>query len=244
MPAAAARAGVFSVVSTGLGLTGHHLASGHPVPWPGTGIALVLLFLLAVPVARGPSSLPTAMVATGAAQAALHHWLTRSDAHSARAPHSMDRHDVSGGVHEAWHAGHHGVSMTAAHIAAALLVAWCLQRADTACRALGELGERAGKVIVGFLVRLVPAVPPFAAPRVLRPAGAWAQPPPSNSLVLAHAVVRRGPPAGAVPAVQQYDLGARLGVPATPLPHRSHQCPVPTGCRAPCSGCPPSPSSP
>ncbi|MEW1722945.1 hypothetical protein [Streptomyces sp. NPDC093109] len=244
-PAAAARAGVFSVVSTGLALTGHHVASGHPVPWPNAGTALVLLFLLTIPAARGPRSVPTLMAATGAAQAALHLWLTRAVGHSAPTPHPMDRHDTSRGVHDAWHAGHHGVSMTAAHIAAAALVAWCLQRADTACLALGKLGERAGKVIADLLVRPIPAVPLLAPPRVLRPAGERTPAPPYNSLVLAHAVVRRGPPAGPVPAVRATRPRGALRRARTPSPHRSHPCPVPPGrARAPRSGCPPSPSLP
>ncbi|MFE4057847.1 hypothetical protein ACFXP3_16395 [Streptomyces sp. NPDC059096] len=244
-PAAAARAGVFSVVTTGLALTGHHLASGHPVPWPGAGVALAVLLVLAVPAARrpGPRPLPTVIVATGAAQAALHLWLTRSTGHSVRTPHPTGRHEPPGGVHEVWHLDRHGASMTAAHIVAALLVAWCLHRADTACLALGELGGHVGRAIVDLLVRPVPAVPPFAVPRVLRPAGARAQPPPGNSLVLAHAVVRRGPPAGRVPAARAVRPRGAPRRARTPSPHRSHPCPAPSG-RAPRGGCPRSPSSP
>lgn len=190
VPVAAARAAVFAMTSTGLAVTGHHLASGHPVPWRSTGGVLGLLFLLTVPATRRPRSLPAVMSATGAAQAALHFWLAR--AHPAGDPRAMAGHDAPRDAHEAWHTGHHGASMTAAHIAAALLVAWCLQRADAACWAVGE---HLGHVIVELLVRLVPSAASPAVPRVLRPAGARAQSPPRNSLVLAHAVVRRGPPA-------------------------------------------------
>ncbi|WP_326810125.1 hypothetical protein OIE62_36180 [Streptomyces scopuliridis] len=131
------------------------------------------------------------MSATGAAQVALHLWLSRAESHPAADPHGMADHGVPCDGHEAWHAGHHGASMTAAHIAAALLVAWCLQRADAACR---SVGEHLGGVLAELFVRLVPAAPSPPVPRVLRPVGARAQAPPRASLVLAHAVVRRGPP--------------------------------------------------
>ncbi|AQU64957.1 hypothetical protein BBN63_00415 [Streptomyces niveus] len=56
--------------------------------------------------------------------------------------------------------------MTASHIAAALLAAWSLQRADTACSAAAE---RLGEAIADLLVQLHPLTPPVATPRVLRP---------------------------------------------------------------------------
>ncbi|MFD5778796.1 hypothetical protein [Streptomyces sp. NPDC126933] len=191
-PVAAARAGVFAVASTGLAVTGHHLSSGHPVPWRSVWAALGLLFLLTVPATRGPRSLPVVVSATGAAQAALHLWLTRAGERTGRDPHVMAGHGVPHHAHEAWHAGRHGVSMTAAHIVAALLVAWFLQRADAACRAVGE---HLGDVIAEILVRLVTAGPLPPVPRVLRPGGARSRSLPRISPVLAHAVVSRGPPA-------------------------------------------------
>ncbi|MEV4969581.1 hypothetical protein [Streptomyces scopuliridis] len=194
VPVAAARAAVFATTSTALAVTGHHMASGHSAPWPSVWAALGVLFVLTVPAVRGPRSLPAVMAATGAAQAALHLWLSRAASHPAADPHGMAGHGVRHDAHETWHAGHHGVSMTAAHLAAALLVAWCLQRADAACR---SAGEHLGGVLAEVLVRLIPAAPSLPVrrvPRLLRPAGARAQAPPRTSLVLAHAVVRRGPP--------------------------------------------------
>ncbi|WP_405796609.1 hypothetical protein [Streptomyces sp. NBC_01506] len=92
--------------------------------------------------------------------------------------------------------------MTAAHIAAALLVAWTMQRADAACSAVGErLRGALGGALAGLLVRLVPAGARVPVPRILRPVGERAQEPPRNSPVLAHAMTRRGPPAGPAPAI-------------------------------------------
>lgn len=39
------RAGMFSLVGIGLAITGHHLASGHPVSWPAAALGAALLFL-------------------------------------------------------------------------------------------------------------------------------------------------------------------------------------------------------
>ncbi|MEV7682587.1 hypothetical protein AB0O64_29160 [Streptomyces sp. NPDC088341] len=227
MPVALARAAVFTVTGVVLAVTGHHVVSGDPVPWRAVPPAAAALFLLALPALsttrprRQPSprsrsrswplSLPAVIAATGAAQLALHLWLARNAAHRTPGPqgtpgahavgHGTVGHGAAHGTHEAWHAGRHGLAMTAAHILAALLVAWCLQRADAACLAVGE---RLGGVLGDLFVRLVRRVPPRlfpSAPRVLRAVGTRAQPPPRDCLVLAHAVVRRGPPAEPAPAL-------------------------------------------
>ncbi|MGX6745754.1 hypothetical protein [Streptomyces peucetius] len=186
--ACAVRAAVFTAAGTGLAVTGHHLASGHPVPWRAALLAAVLLFAPALPAVRSERSLPAVIAATAAAQGALHLWFVQAGGHGAHQPHTIADHSA----HEAWHAGHHGTSMAAAHIAAALLVAWGLQRADAASRCLGQ---RLGETLAGWFVRLAPTGSLPAVPQVLRPVRARAQSPPRNSLVLAHAVVRRGPPA-------------------------------------------------
>ncbi|MFE4490955.1 hypothetical protein ACFRKD_00680 [Streptomyces niveus] len=190
---AAVRALVFAVTSTGLAVTGHHLASGGEVSWPGVWTACALLFLLASPFARRPRSLCAVVSATGAAQAAVHLWLARAapDTKTADALHTAAGHGSTHGGHEGWHSAHHGAAMTAAHIAAALLVAWSMQRADASCSALGE---SLGNALAGVFVRLGPARGVAPVPRILRPVGARAQAPSRNSQVLAHAVTRRGPP--------------------------------------------------
>ncbi|MFE1961118.1 hypothetical protein [Streptomyces sp. NPDC059479] len=205
-----ARAAVFTVTGVVLAVTGHHVVSGHPVPWRAVPLAAVALFALALggvrispppppPQLRSrswplPLPLPAVIAATGAAQLALHFWLARASAQGAPASHNIAGHGAAHGTHEAWHTGGHGLSMTAAHVLAALLVAWCLQRADAACLAVGQ---RVGGVLGELLVRLVRRAPARlfpSVPRVLRAVRTRAQPPPYNSLVLAHAVVRRGPP--------------------------------------------------
>ncbi|MGB8943234.1 MAG: hypothetical protein WCD21_23810 [Streptomyces sp.] len=198
---AVARAGIFTGTSVGLAVTAHHLASGAPVPWRAVFLAAVLLFAVVLPCARAPRLPAVIIAATGAVQGALHLWLARTAEHPASAshsPHAMGTEAPPGGAHAAWHAGHHGASMAVAHLVAALLVAWCLQRADAACTVLGE---RLGEVLVGFVVRLAPTGLSLSVPRVVRPVRARAQSPPIATVVLAHVVVRRGPPTEFVLAV-------------------------------------------
>ncbi|MEV0774529.1 hypothetical protein [Streptomyces sp. NPDC050428] len=188
------------MTSTGLAVTGHHLASGGEVNWPAVWAGCVLLFLLTLPFTRRPRSLCAVVTATGTAQAAVHLWLARTapDTGSADALHTAAGHGSTHGGHEGWHAGHHGAAMTAAHIAAALLVAWSMQRADASCSALGE---RLGVALAGLFVRLDPAGAAVPVPRLLRPVGERAQAPSRDSQMLAHAVTRRGPPAEPASAI-------------------------------------------
>jgi hypothetical protein len=78
VPVAAVRTVVFSALGTGLALTGHHLVSGHPVPWRAVLLAAGLLFGLTLPAARRVRSLPVVANATGAAQGFLHLCFVRS----------------------------------------------------------------------------------------------------------------------------------------------------------------------
>ncbi|MER6617586.1 hypothetical protein [Streptomyces xantholiticus] len=109
---------------------------------------------------RSERSLPAVIAATAAAQSALHLWFVQAGGHGAHQPHTIADHSA----HEAWHAGHHGTSMAAAHIAAALLVAWGLQRADAASRCLGQ---RLGETLAGWFVRLAPTGSLPAVPQVV-----------------------------------------------------------------------------
>ncbi|WP_141698405.1 hypothetical protein [Streptomyces lushanensis] len=208
---AVVRAAVFTVTGVVLAVTGHHVVSGHPVPWRAVPPAAAALFALTLPAVRTspsrppsrswPLPLPSVIAATGTAQLALHLWLVRVSAPGAPAPHGAAGHGAAHGTYEAWHAGRHGLSMTAAHVLAALLVAWFLQRADAACLAVCR---SAGGVLGALLVRLLRRAPtrPFpSAPRVPRAVGTRAPPPSHGSPILAHAVVRRGPPPEHAPAL-------------------------------------------
>ncbi|MFE7778370.1 DUF1775 domain-containing protein [Streptomyces sp. NPDC057445] len=203
--AAAVRAGVFGATGAVLAVSGHRLASGHPVSWRAAALAGLVLFVLALPFVRSPRSLPEVVSATAAAQGALHMWFAHTRSRGVHGSHSAAG---GGGPQESWPADRHGVVMTAAHIAAALLVAWCLQRADAAARFAGRCLD---DVVAEFLGRPVPPGPlALTAPgsRTVRERGPVL---PRGSRALAHSVVRRGPPAMPALAVRSR---ARPDVPA------------------------------
>ncbi|MFG2905670.1 hypothetical protein ACGF13_11490 [Kitasatospora sp. NPDC048286] len=107
-----------------------------------------------------------------------------------------------GPAHEMAHGMSHGMSpgMTAAHVLAALACALLLWRGDAALVRLFELLGALGAVVAGAL--LLPLLALFAHPfgyrasAPPRPADDRARPP--RSVLLTHAVVRRGPPAFAL----------------------------------------------
>lgn len=109
---------------------------------------------------------------------------------------------AQGPAHDMAHGMSHGMSpgMAAAHVLAALACALLLWRGDAALVRLFELLGALGAVVAGAL--LLPLLALFArpfghrAPAPPRPADDRAQPP--RSVLLTHAVVRRGPPAFAL----------------------------------------------
>ncbi|MEU9069888.1 MULTISPECIES: hypothetical protein [Streptomyces] len=180
-------------MSTGLAVTGHHLASGHTASWAAGLSAGALLFLAALLLVRRARSLPVVTTATGAAQALLHAWFGRADGPAVHHGHMAD-----GGGDTAWHAGHHRLSMSLAHLIAALAVSWLMQRADTALRGTCAGASRHLCTALAAVLRRLRAPHPSlpdrpAVRRVRRRARLLAQP---WVVVLAHAVVRRGPPVG------------------------------------------------
>ncbi|MFD3410311.1 hypothetical protein [Streptomyces cyaneofuscatus] len=195
---AAVRALVFAATSTALALCAHHLSSGQAVPGWSVPLAAGTLFLLALPVARflvlpfarRGGALPVVLAATGAGQAALHQLFAAVQDGTASATH---RHGTGPDVHQAWYVDHRlAVVMTAGHTVAALLMGWCMQRADASCR---TVARRLDHTLDRWLGGPAPAGPfPRRRPRTGQPR-AWSPPSPYNRTALNHTVVRRGPPA-------------------------------------------------
>ncbi|MFH9394416.1 hypothetical protein [Streptomyces sp. NPDC017556] len=191
---AAVRALVFTVTSTGLALCAHHLASGQAVPGQSVLAAAGMLFLLALPLARRDRALPAVLAATGAGQAALHQLFAALPGSAASMAPAVHHHGTGPGTHDGWHADHHhAVVMSAGHVVAALLVGWCLQRADVSCQTIARHLDR---TLDRWLGRLASPVRAFhgstARAGPMRP---WSTPSPYNWTALNHTVVRRGPPA-------------------------------------------------
>ncbi|MFJ9691113.1 hypothetical protein [Kitasatospora sp. NPDC101183] len=112
----------------------------------------------------------------------------------------MTGHGVSGAAaHGASHGMSHGMSpgMLAGHVVAALACALLLWRGDAALVRLFELFGALGAVVAGALLLPLLALCPrpcgYRPPAAPRPADRSVRPP--RSVLLTHAVVRRGPPA-------------------------------------------------
>ncbi|MFC8432854.1 hypothetical protein [Streptomyces sp. NPDC057253] len=186
------RAAVFAVVGTFLGVSAHHLLAEGPVPWTRGAAAAAVLFAVGLIGVQRPRSLATVVTCSVAGQSGLHLWLTLT----AAAQHS-DGHGH--GARPAWHEQlHDSFAMTAAHALVAALVAVLLHRADAVCWTLAR-GVTAA--IDGARVRLAALRLLFARPAAPGPTAALTVVPAHDERpltarpLLAHAVVRRGPPA-------------------------------------------------
>lgn len=194
-PLVAARAAVFAVAGTALAAGSHHLVSGHGLTWRAGLFAAAALFLLVMPVVRRPRSLTVVWAANGAAQAGVHWWLQQTAPHPPPGAHIVHHaaHNSLPQAHRLWNTAQHATTaMTAAHLAAALLVAWGVQHAERASRAAVAAGVLLRELLRGFRPSIgTPDVcgqqaPPTTRLREPSRPGHWE--------LLAHAVVRRGPP--------------------------------------------------
>jgi hypothetical protein len=186
------RAAVFAVVGTVLGVSAHHLLAEGPVPWGQGAAATAVLFAVGLIGVQRPRSLATVVACSVAGQSGLHLWLSLTAAAHHSGGHAHD-------AHSAWHERLHGsLAMTAAHSLAAALVAVLLHRADAACWTVAR----------GVTAALDAVRARLAAARLLFARLASPSPTPAVTVVptygerpltarplLAHAVVRRGPPA-------------------------------------------------
>ncbi len=178
--------------------------------WGAVLPAFLVLFVAALPLARRHRSLFTVCSATAAGQLVLHFWLAWAGEHHAMAHGGHPMHASQHDPHAMWHAGQHGgTAMTAAHVLAALLVAWCLQRADAAGQKLVRLAagmvRRLGDALVALARTVVRDGRLTRARRqgLVRAVRARAQSPPDAAAVLTYEVVRRGPPTmGAFPVAR------------------------------------------
>ncbi|MGW0898897.1 hypothetical protein ACWD0G_18225 [Streptomyces goshikiensis] len=176
---------MFTLISCVLAVVGHHLASEEPVSWPRAAAGAVVVFALSSCAARPRRPGWHVLMATGLAQLLLHHALSVP-----RAAH--------GSAVAIGHTAHHSTwTMTAAHCAAACVMALLMHRAD---RALSRLPETVGRWVQAAVAATVTAFGaccrPGARPvpgsgRVVLDGLAVR---PMATTMLCHAVVRRGPP--------------------------------------------------
>ncbi|MCF4136707.1 hypothetical protein L1856_07240 [Streptomyces sp. Tue 6430] len=228
------RAAVFAVVGTVLGTGAHQLFAERPVPWARGATAAAVLFGVGLAGTRRPRRPATVVVVSVLAQCGLHRWLTHTG-HPRTSTAAHDVHAASHDVHAAWHVRpHDSLAMTAAHALVAAGAAVLLHRADTVCWSLARgltaaLDAVRARLLLGATRRVgsVTGTP-------VAPVTAEGDRLPAFGPVLAHALVRRGPPRPRSALVNRPRGGAR---PATagrpPPPSRAWRdpCPAPP-CRA------------
>ncbi|MEU0673931.1 hypothetical protein ABZ330_13730 [Streptomyces sp. NPDC006172] len=200
-PLAVLRAAVFAAVGTVLGASAHHLLAEERVPWTRGSIAAVALFGLGLVGVRRPRRLGTVVAGSVVAQSGLHLWLTLTPHRAPVAPAgdaAMAGHQHGSRLHAAWYARlHDSLAMTAAHALVAALVALLLHRADAACWTLARGLTAALDTVRACLhtaAGLATAGRTGAEHGTPTAVPARDDRPPSAGPVLAHAVVRRGPP--------------------------------------------------
>ncbi|MEU6380750.1 hypothetical protein [Streptomyces sp. NPDC046909] len=186
------RAAVFAVVGAVLGVSVHHLAAEGAVPWARGSAVAVGLFGLGLVGVRRPRHVGTVVAWSVAGQSGLHLWLTLS-AHPRPPAHHHAAH-----LHGAHAGSYDSAAMTAGHALVAVLVAVLLHRADAACWTLAR-GMTAVLDAVRAQVAAARALfrrPRTSARRLGRPVlpRADGTRPTAAVPLLAHAVVRRGPP--------------------------------------------------
>jgi hypothetical protein len=202
------RAAVFALVGTVLGVSAHHVVTEASMPWRHGAAAAAVLFAVGLVGTRRRRSTATVVAVCGAAQLGLHMLLATTHAHASRAPASTRMDEalpahLHGAVsaHPAWHGRlHDSLTMPAVHVAAAVLVAVLLHRADTACwvlargltNAVDAVAAARARIALAWALLTWRAAPASSGMPVLVPA--WLERPPFRAAVCADVVVRRGPP--------------------------------------------------
>ncbi|WP_329519232.1 hypothetical protein [Spirillospora sp. NBC_01491] len=199
------RAAVFSTVCVALSALAHGATSGAGLPWWSLAGGWLLLLGMAVPAAGRERSRPaiTAMLLCG--QMFLHAVFsfgqcgTSVEASAAPPEGTLSAHASAG--HSLLAGLMPGPAMFFAHLACAFVLGWVVHRGERTVWRLVRVSMRTAGVVTAPLAALLAAV--FAPTGRAVPADARfrvfdrsrTDPPKSETVLLDHAVIRRGPPA-------------------------------------------------
>ncbi|MDN3029260.1 hypothetical protein [Streptomyces sp. S.PB5] len=186
------RAAVFAVVGTVLGVSAHHLVAEGAVPWAQGAAVAAGLFGLGLVGVRRPRHVGTVVACSVVGQSGLHVWLTVT-AHPRPSAHRHGLH-----AHGSPMDSYDSAVMATVHALAAALVAVLLHRADRACWTLARgLASVLDAVRAHVAAARTLCTPPRAVVRPGEPAPVHVESRRATAAgpLLAHAVVRRGPPA-------------------------------------------------
>ncbi|MFJ5304140.1 hypothetical protein [Streptomyces sp. NPDC088350] len=191
VPVVAVRAGLFSVLGTAVAGTVHHLAFDSGPSWGVRALAACLLFGVALPGAGQDKPLVRQLVLAFGAQAVVGYWFVRADD------------AVAVPAHAAWLSSvHAGWPVVVGHVALTVLCAVLLRGIDTCRRRVLYAAGREWENLRELVRRLfAPVRTPLGlsvvdAGRLLAPGPAPGTP---LQVLLADAVVRRGPPRSSLP---------------------------------------------
>jgi hypothetical protein len=194
------RAVVFATVCVTLATVGHAFSSTAPVPaWAiltGFGLVLAVALLLT----GHERSLATILGGLLGGQFVLHSLYAAATGWALPTVDAASPATAPAASAAAHHAAtievggqDSGISMTLAHVVAALVSAWWLRRGERAAwalaRRIADMAERPIRAILAFLGGLEPSAPPSRTVQV--PAVGETS---TVGLILRHHVVRRGPP--------------------------------------------------
>jgi hypothetical protein len=183
---------VFSTVCVTLATLGHALTSTVAVPVPAIAVGFGLVLAVTLVLAGHERSLATILGGLLGGQFALHSLYAAVTGPalqvSGPGPGTVGHHAVAAMPgHES------GLTMTLAHVAAAIVSAWWLRRGERAAwslaRRIADLADRPVRALFAFLVEVEPPAAP--ARTTLVPAVGETS---TVGLVLRHMLVRRGPP--------------------------------------------------
>jgi hypothetical protein len=175
-PFRTARAVVFATVCVALATAGHVMASGESVPPVAALAGLAGLSVVGYALAGTERSLATILGGLLGGQFMLHALFAAAQ-HGQHLAHGHAMAPSSGGV-----------SMTLAHVLAAVVSAWWLRRGE---RAVWDLARKIAAAVVRPAVTLLTAPAP---PSPVARAAAAAEPATPGRILLRHVLVRRGPP--------------------------------------------------
>jgi len=187
VPVAVARAGLFSVLGTAVAGTVHHLAFDSSPSWLVRGLAVCLLFGVALPGAGQDKPLVRQLILSAGAQSVVGYWFVRSDD------------AISVPAHAVWPSSvHAGRPVVIAHVLLTVLCAVLLRGVDTCRRRVLYVAGREWEKLRELMRRLLAPIGASVGPTVAVCAGrrTYAGPTPGVPfrVLLADTVVRRGPP--------------------------------------------------
>ncbi|TDB91934.1 hypothetical protein E1264_00250 [Actinomadura sp. KC216] len=200
------RAAAFSTVCVSASASAHALASQAGLPWRPLLAGWLVMMCLLTPLAGRAPTRPGIVAMLLCSQTVLHVVFGRGQRHAAltgddglpRSAHAVSGHETGPLMGDSLMPG---PAMFAVHLAIAALLGWLVHHGDRALWELIRLSRRATgtltrplEALLSAILMSLPALPLRLSPVAARPGPEAA---PGETVLLHHAVIRRGPPMAA-----------------------------------------------